>query len=162
MMLLKKYRYWSLALAGRLYRSYLCCQSQYETIIIPGNSTWRTINHYYRCRKLSRFSRWYPGSGNDGSFWKQATRMGEIPLWIGNKVDFSQQPIRFGLMKKLIEADSVIICIGASAKWLGIPSEERLNGFGVSALVCDGFSFAVKKWPSLGGWYCRRRSHVPV
>jgi thioredoxin reductase (NADPH) len=43
---------------------------------------------------------------------------------------------------KELTADSVIIATGASAKWLGIPSEERLNGFGVSACaVCDGYFF---------------------
>jgi thioredoxin reductase (NADPH) len=86
-------------------------------------------------------------------FEKQAARMGaDIRYGLATKVDFSQQPYQVWIDEdKLIEADSVIISTGASAKWLGIPSEERLNGFGVSACaVCDGFFFRGKEVAIVG------------
>jgi thioredoxin reductase (NADPH) len=86
-------------------------------------------------------------------FEKQAARMGaEIRYGLATKVDFAQQPYKVWIDdEKLIETDSVIICTGASAKWLGLPSEERLNGFGVSACaVCDGFFFRGKEVAIVG------------
>lgn len=77
-------------------------------------------------------------------FEKQAKRMGaDIRYGIATKVDFSGHPHKVWIdEEKLIEADAVIISTGASAKWLGLPSEEKYNGFGVSACaVCDGFFF---------------------
>lgn len=87
------------------------------------------------------------------NFEKQAARMGaDIRYGLATKVDFSQQPYKVWIdEEKLIEADSVIISTGASAKWLGLPSEERLNGFGVSACaVCDGFFFRGKEVAIVG------------
>jgi thioredoxin reductase (NADPH) len=86
-------------------------------------------------------------------FEKQAARMGaDIRYGLATKVDFSQQPYKVWIdEEKLIEADAVIISTGASAKWLGLPSEERLNGFGVSACaVCDGFFFRGKEVAIVG------------
>ncbi|MBE7169651.1 MAG: thioredoxin-disulfide reductase [Williamsia sp.] len=80
-------------------------------------------------------------------FEKQATRMGsDVRFGLATKVDFSGHPFKVWVdEEKMIEADSVIIATGASAKWLGLPSEQRLNGFGVSACaVCDGFFFRGK------------------
>ena len=80
-------------------------------------------------------------------FEKQATRMGaDIRYGIATKVDFSGHPLKVEIdEEKWIEADAVIISTGASAKWLGIESEQRLNGYGVSACaVCDGFFFKGK------------------
>jgi thioredoxin reductase (NADPH) len=86
-------------------------------------------------------------------FEKQARRMGtDIRYGLATKVDFSTTPHKVWIdEEKLIEAESVIISTGASAKWLGIPSEERLNGFGVSACaVCDGFFFRGKEVAIVG------------
>jgi thioredoxin reductase (NADPH) len=65
-------------------------------------------------------------------FEKQAQRMGaDLRYGLATKVDFSQQPYKVWIDdEKLIEADAVIIATGASAKWLGIESEQRLNGYG--------------------------------
>jgi len=86
-------------------------------------------------------------------FEKQAKRMGaDIRYGLATKVDFSSTPHKVWIDdEKLIEADSVIICTGASAKWLGLESEQRLNGYGVSACaVCDGFFFRGKEVAIVG------------
>lgn len=80
-------------------------------------------------------------------FEKQAARMGaDIRYGLATNVDFSVRPLKVEIdEEKWIEADAVVICTGASAKWLGLESEQRLNGHGVSACaVCDGFFFRDK------------------
>lgn len=86
-------------------------------------------------------------------FEKQAQRMGaDLRYGLATKVDFSQQPYKVWIDdEKLIEADAVVIATGASAKWLNIESEQRLNGYGVSACaVCDGFFFRGKEVAIVG------------
>lgn len=93
----------------------------------------------------------YPGypNGIQGpemmmEFQKQAERFGtDVRYGMVTKVDFSGYPHKVIVDdEKELEAEAVIIATGASAKWLGLPSEERLNGKGVSACaVCDGFFF---------------------
>ncbi len=86
-------------------------------------------------------------------FEKQAQRMGtDIRYGLATKVDFSTRPFKVWIEdEKLIEANAVIIATGASAKWLGIESEQRLNGHGVSACaVCDGFFFRGKEVAIVG------------
>lgn len=86
-------------------------------------------------------------------FENQAKRMGaDIRYGLATKVDFSARPLKVEIdEEKWIEADSVIISTGASAKWLGIESEQRLNGYGVSACaVCDGFFFKGKEVAIVG------------
>jgi len=77
-------------------------------------------------------------------FRKQAERFGtEVRYGLVTSVDFSSSPHVVTVdEQKLIHADTVIISTGASAKWLGLESEKKLNGKGVSACaVCDGFFF---------------------
>ncbi|HAO04301.1 MAG: thioredoxin-disulfide reductase [Chitinophagaceae bacterium] len=87
------------------------------------------------------------------NFEKQARRMGtDIRYGTATKVDFSTHPLKVQIdEEKWIEANSVIISTGASAKWLGLPGEQRLNGMGVSACaVCDGFFFKGKEVAIVG------------
>ncbi|MDT3402586.1 thioredoxin-disulfide reductase [Mucilaginibacter terrae] len=77
-------------------------------------------------------------------FRKQAERFGtDIRFGYVSSVDFSRHPHKVVVDEvKTITADTVIISTGASAKWLGLESEQKFNGFGVSACaVCDGFFF---------------------
>ncbi len=93
----------------------------------------------------------YPGypQGTHGpkmmeDFKAQAERFGTDIRWgYVTSVDFTGPVHRVVVDEKTtITADTIIIATGASAKWLGLESETRLNGFGVSACaVCDGFFF---------------------
>ncbi|MEP7171249.1 MAG: FAD-dependent oxidoreductase, partial [Bacteroidota bacterium] len=77
-------------------------------------------------------------------FKKQAERFGTDIRWgYATAVDFSESKHKVIIDgTKTITADAVIIATGASAKWLGLESEQKLNGFGVSACaVCDGYFF---------------------
>jgi len=80
-------------------------------------------------------------------FKKQAERFGTETRWgMVTKVDFSERPFKVEIDEsKNVLAETVIICTGASARWLGIEDEERLNGYGVSACAtCDGFFYKGK------------------
>lgn len=86
-------------------------------------------------------------------FEKQAQRMGaDLRYGLATKADLSSRPFKVWIDdEKLVEAESLIISTGASAKWLGIESEQRLNGYGVSACaVCDGFFFRGKEVAIVG------------
>lgn len=97
----------------------------------------------------------YPGypNGIQGpdmmvDFENQAKRMGaDIRYGLATRVDFSVCPLKVLIDEEIwISADTIIISTGASAKWLGLESEKRLNGYGVSACaVCDGFFFKGKE-----------------
>jgi len=81
-------------------------------------------------------------------FKAQAERFGTDTRWgMVTKVDLSERPFRIEVDEKdTIIAETVIIATGASAKWLGMDDEIRLNGYGVSACAtCDGFFYKGKE-----------------
>lgn len=69
------------------------------------------------------------------------------------KVDLSQRPFKISTGSGTeYEAESIIICTGAEARWLGIPTEQEFMGFGVSACAtCDGFFFKNQEVVVVGG-----------
>jgi len=86
-------------------------------------------------------------------FQKQAERFGtEILFEDATSVAFETRPFRVSTAKKEYTADAVVIATGASARWLGLESEERLVNNGVSACAtCDGALFRNKPMAVVGG-----------
>ena len=103
----------------------------------------------------------FPGfpEGIDGitlmdNFRKQAVRFGaDIRRGISTHPDLSTNPFRITIDgTKTLEAESLIIATGATAKYLGLPDEQKYAGMGVSACAtCDGFFYRKKKVAVVGG-----------
>jgi thioredoxin reductase (NADPH) len=86
-------------------------------------------------------------------FQKQAERFGtEILFTDATSVDFSSRPFKVSTDKTNYTADAIVVATGASARWLGLDSEERLVNNGVSACAtCDGALFRNKPMAVVGG-----------
>jgi thioredoxin reductase (NADPH) len=83
----------------------------------------------------------------------QASRFGtEFRLGHLTTVDLSKRPFQLHVGKEVLQTRTLIIASGASARWLGLPSEQALIGYGVSSCAtCDGFFFAGKDIAVIGG-----------
>ncbi len=87
-------------------------------------------------------------------FQKQAERFGtDVRFGLATAVDLSERPFKVTVDEKHeILAETLIISTGASAKWLGLESEQKYNGFGVSACAtCDGFFYRGQTVAVVGG-----------
>jgi thioredoxin reductase (NADPH) len=85
---------------------------------------------------------------------KQAERFGTDTRWgIATAADLSKSPCRITIdEKKIIEAETLIIATGATAKYLGLESEQKFMGSGVSACaICDGFFYKGQDVAVVGG-----------
>ncbi len=86
-------------------------------------------------------------------FQKQAERFGtEVVREDAIEIDASRRPFRVATSERSFTADALIVATGASARWLGLPSEQRLQNQGVSACAtCDGALFRGKPMAVVGG-----------
>ena len=85
---------------------------------------------------------------------KQAERFGTDTRWgIATKADLSVRPLKITIDdKKIVETDTLIIATGATAKYIGLESEKKFMGFGVSACAtCDGFFYKGQDVAVVGG-----------
>ncbi len=100
------------------------------------------------------FEKGIDGQGLMDSMRAQALRLGaDIRQGAVTGADLSSRPFRIDVNgKTAVEADAVIIATGATAKYLGLPSEEKFRGMGVSACAtCDGFFYRGKRVAVVGG-----------
>ncbi len=84
---------------------------------------------------------------------KQAERFGpEIIYDDASKVNFKSKPFEVTVGKRILQGKTVIISTGANAKWLGLPSETKFRGHGVSSCAtCDGYFFKEREVVVVGG-----------
>lgn len=84
---------------------------------------------------------------------RQAEKFGaKIQSGVVSKVDFSKRPLEVTVNNEIVKTDSVIIATGASARYLGLPEEEKYMGMGVSACAtCDGFFYRNRTVAVVGG-----------
>lgn len=100
------------------------------------------------------FEKGIDGQGLMDAMRSQAVRLGaDIRRGIVSSADLSSRPFRITVDgDKEMEADALIIATGATAKYLGLPSEEKFKGMGVSACAtCDGFFYRKKTVAVVGG-----------
>jgi len=86
-------------------------------------------------------------------FEKQAVRFGTtVHKEDATRIDLSRRPFRIETTERVLEADAVLLAMGASARWLGLASEQRLQNKGVSACAtCDGALYRGKPMAVVGG-----------
>lgn len=86
-------------------------------------------------------------------FRRQADRFGaQLEQAEVTRADLSARPFRLWVDDRQYQADALIVATGAAARWLGVPGEEQLRGYGVSACAtCDGFFFKGKPVAVVGG-----------
>ncbi len=124
-----------------------------KTLVVAGRLPGGQLTLTSSVENFPGFSNGIQGPDLMGEMRKQAERFGvEIVDEDVESVDFSRRPFQVVAGGKIHTSKTVIIATGSSAKWLGIPSEEKLRGRGVSSCAtCDGYFFREKRVVVVGG-----------
>ncbi len=124
-----------------------------RTLVLQGEETGGQLMITSEVENYPGFAEGVLGPDLMDTFEAQAKRFGAtlLPRNV-TKVDFSAQPFTLWTDEESYRAQAVIVATGASAKWLGLPNEQRLQKRGVSACAtCDGFFFRGKEVAVVGG-----------
>ncbi|MBM3590431.1 MAG: thioredoxin-disulfide reductase [Alphaproteobacteria bacterium] len=134
--------------------SIYCARANLKPILINGNQPGGQLTITTDVENYPGFASAIQGPWLMEQMEKQAVHVGtQIAYDHITKVDFSNRPFRLiGESGDIYEAQTVIICTGAQARWLGLESEKKYQGFGVSGCAtCDGFFFKNKEVIVVGG-----------
>ena len=124
-----------------------------DTTVVEGPNPGGQLNWTTEVENYPGFSEPIMGPELMNRFRTQVERLGaEFISGEATNVDFSKRPLKILIDNTAYEADAVILATGASARWLGLESEQRLRGKGVSyCATCDGYFFRNKDLIVVGG-----------
>ncbi|HIR33524.1 MAG TPA: thioredoxin-disulfide reductase [Candidatus Coprenecus merdigallinarum] len=130
------------------------CRANIKAVVYEGIQPGGQLTQTTEVENFPGYPQGVQGQQMMDDFRAQAERFGaDIRFGIVTKADFSQRPFRAQIDdEKWVEADAVIIATGATARYLGLESEEKFKGQGVSACAtCDGFFYRGKDVAVVGG-----------
>jgi thioredoxin reductase (NADPH) len=129
------------------------CRAGRKTLLIAGSISGGQLMLTSDVENFPGFPKGILGPELMENMRKQAERFGpDVVFDDATEVDFTAKPFKVKVGRTTHEGKTVIVATGASAKWLGLPSETRLRGRGVSSCAtCDGFFFREKEVVVVGG-----------
>lgn len=130
------------------------CRANIKTVVYEGIQPGGQLTQTTEVENFPGYPQGVQGQQMMDDFRAQAERFGaDIRFGIVTKADFSERPFKVQIDEdKWVEAEAVIIATGATARYLGLESEEKFKGQGVSACAtCDGFFYRGKDVAVVGG-----------